>query len=300
MESLRESFRQVDAQTWLIGPLIIRCSSSHSDSSTWFDHVNQLSFTVEDAPTPPPSTPISSDDPIVRLVYHAGESSAVWAIGSSAFCKAKVCVENTTPEATTLTFVHQQQPTFQLPSILHHTQSDATSYLFLSRVPGRTLAEAWPTLDEKWRTHYVKTVVDTCSTLAACKGNKLGGVDGQSIPESYLIKSGSVEDFNPQNLLQGCQKMGMDCTNFVFYHADLGPGNTIVEETPTSGMIGIIDWELAGFFPNEWVRTKFRISRGLNLPDSVENPLWWRSEVYKLLGERGFEDFTQQWMDWWY
>ncbi|KAL2840372.1 hypothetical protein BJX68DRAFT_246745 [Aspergillus pseudodeflectus] len=300
-EPLKDSFRRVDVNTWLIGPLILRCSSGYSDTSTWFDPFYELSFTITDAPIPPPpSAPITLDDSIIRLVYDAGDSSAVWALGSCTFCKVKVCVENTTPESTTLAFVHKQQPSFKLPTIFYQAQFNGRSYLFLSRVTGRTLADAWPTLDKKWRCHYVNTLVDICESLAAYKGSMIGGVDGQHIPESYLIANGTVENFNPQNLLEACRTMGMDCSEFVFYHADLGPGNIIVEETPTTGMVGIIDWELAGFFPRGWIRTKFRISRGLNLPESVEDPHWWRSEAQKLLGERGFEDFTQEWVNWWY
>ena len=93
----------------------------------------------------------------------------------------------------------------------------------------------------------------------------------------------------------------MDCSSYVFYHADLGPGNIIVENKPETGAIGIIDWEIADYFPRGWVRTKFRISRGTNLEDDVsEQPTWWRSEIQKMLGEHGFEDYTQAWIEYWY
>jgi hypothetical protein len=300
-EPVRHSVRQVDADTWLIGSLIISRSSGYSDISTWFDECDEASFTITNAPTPPPpSVPIPTNDPTIRLVYDAGESSAVWSLGNCAFCKVKLCIENTTLESTTLAYVRKQQPKFKLPDTLYQAESNGRSYLFLSRVPGRTLAEAWPTLNEEWRYNYVNAVVDICKSLAACKGTMLGGVDGKHIPESYLIQNGTDENFSPQHLLKGCQAMGMDCSEFVFYHADLGPGNIIVEDTPRTGTINIIDWELAGFFPQGWIRTKFRISRGLNLPDSVENQHWWRSETQKLLGKHGFEDFSLQWKSWWY
>ncbi|KAL3489540.1 hypothetical protein BJX62DRAFT_208946 [Aspergillus germanicus] len=282
-EPLRHSIRQVDENTWLIGNLIISRSTGHSDSSTWFDDGDQASFTVTHTPTPPPpSVPLSTNDPTIRLVYDAGESSAVWSLGKCAFCKVKLCIENTTPEHATLAYVREQQPRFELPDTLYQAELDGRSYLFLSRLPGRTLAQAWPTLDETWRYHYVNSVVDICKSLAKCKGTMLAGVDGKHIPESYLIQNGAEENFNPQNLIKGCREMGMDCSEFVFYHADLGPGNIIVEDTPRTGGVGIIDWELAGFFPRGWVRN------------------WWRSEAQKLLCEHGFEDFSLQWKYWWY
>jgi thiamine kinase-like enzyme len=51
--------------------------------------------------------------------------------------------------------------------------------------------------------------------------------------------------------------MGMDCLNFVFNYADLGPTNIIVKDKPNSGKVRIIDFEIAGYFPQSWIRTKF-------------------------------------------
>lgn len=54
----------------------------------------------------------------------------------------------------------------------------------------------------------------------------------------------------------------MDVSTFVFYHCDLGPTNLLVDTS--TGSLGIIDWELAGYNPIEWVRTKFRLSAGMD------------------------------------
>jgi hypothetical protein len=42
--------------------------------------------------------------------------------------------------------------------------------------------------------------------------------------------------------------MGMDCLNLIFNYADLGPMNIIVENKPNSGKLGVIDFEIAGYF----------------------------------------------------
>ncbi|PGH00864.1 hypothetical protein AJ80_09116 [Polytolypa hystricis UAMH7299] len=135
--------------------------------------------------------------------------------------------------------------------------------------------------------------------LADWKGHMLSGVDGKNMPEDYLIRTGTVDDFSPANLQKGCEAMGMGCSSFVFYHANLGPGNIIVENEPMLGTVAIIDWELAGYFPRGWVRTKFRLSGGLDFePWITDNPTWWRSEVQKLLEINGFEDYSQAWLSW--
>jgi hypothetical protein len=77
----------------------------------------------------------------------------------------------------------------------------------------------------------------------------------------------------------------------------MGPTNIIVEDKPNTGAIGVIDFEVAGYLPRDWVRTKFRLSPGMNLSDK-DNPTWLRSEVQKLLGKEGFKDFSSAYISW--
>ncbi|KAJ5135372.1 uncharacterized protein N7515_004650 [Penicillium bovifimosum] len=301
-DPVRESIKEVDADTWLIGPLTLHRSKGYHSTSTWYDQDDDLSYTLTSAPIPlPPSVPLPAEHSNIRLVYDAGDSSAVWSVGKSAFCKVKLSVPGTTPEAATLKYVHGQRPYFEIPKVLHETEHNGRSYLFLSRVRGRTLANAWPTLNKEWRDHYMDAVVSVCKFLGSLESDMLSGVDGKNVLEPFLIKYGAKEDYSSHNLLQGCESMNMDCSKFVFYHADLGPGNIMVEETPETGVVGIIDWEVAGFFPKGWIRTKFRISSGLDLPDSVtDNPTEWRSGVQNLLGVHGFEDYSTEFVTWWF
>jgi hypothetical protein len=90
----------------------------------------------------------------------------------------------------------------------------------------------------------------------------------------------------------------MDCSAFIFYHCDLGPGNIIVK--PAERSTGIIDWETAGFVPKEWIRTKFCISSWMDLPgqDQVSR-VDWRRRVQKQLEKEGFSEIADQWMVWW-
>ncbi len=301
-EPVRQSLKQVNSDTWLIGGLLLRRSGCYSNIATWNDDCDNSSYTLTDAPTPRPlATSLPRNNPFIKLVYDAGDTSAVWAVGSNAFCKVKMIIKGTTPEASTLEFVRNHRSGFEIPKVLHYVEHNGRSYLFLRRVPGRTLADAWPSLNKHWRQYYVNAVVNICKDLADLKGHKLSGVDGKNIPEQYLIKSGAADDYSPANLQEGCKAMAMDCSSFVFYHADLGPGNIIVENDPVLGTIGIIDWETAGYLPRGWVRTKFRICSGMNLPTcATDNPTWWRSEVQKGLEVSGFEDYSMAWQLWWY
>ncbi|KAJ5574008.1 uncharacterized protein N7459_008435 [Penicillium hispanicum] len=298
---ITDSVKEIDKDTWRIGGPILHRSMGPSHRSTWYDRMDGFSYFITDAPVPPPpSMPLRANNSTIKLVYDAGKNSAVWSIGNDAFCKVKTRIVGTTPEATTIAFVHAKNPNFEIPRVLYQAEQGDRSYLFLSRVPGRTLAAAWPSLNETWRQRYIHTVVSVCESLQLLESDKLSGVDGKNMPEMYLIADGAKEDFSPGNLQRGCELVGMDCSTFVFYHTDLGPGNIIVEHEPQSGNIGIIDWETAGFFPRGWIRTKFRVSSGLNLPSSAtDEPRWWRSEIQKLLGVRGFDDFCEEWFSWW-
>jgi aminoglycoside/choline kinase family phosphotransferase len=133
--------------------------------------------------------------------------------------------------------------------------------------------------------------------MANWTGCRLSGVDGQDIPEPYLQPNGK-EGYD--TIQDTCQAIGMDCSSFVFFHADLGPSNIMVTDNPRSGRLGIIDFEISGLFPRGWVRTKFRISPGLDLSSAVTDtsPTYWRSEVQKALEKKGFEDYSEGYMEW--
>ncbi|KAF1959008.1 hypothetical protein CC80DRAFT_24230 [Byssothecium circinans] len=120
-----------------------------SDGATWIDDDDSSSYTLTGAPIPLPST-TSPDSPYITLVHEAGDASAVWSIGNSAFCKVRYIEEGVTPESTTLDFVQNQRPSFKTPKVIHHAFGNDRSYLFLRRLPGRTLDAAWPTLSTRW------------------------------------------------------------------------------------------------------------------------------------------------------
>ncbi|KAJ6186568.1 hypothetical protein N7519_007869 [Penicillium mononematosum] len=100
------------------GPSNFTAKKGSSGIFTWYDEDDDLSYTLTDAADPlPPTVPL--DDPKFKLVYDAGDSSAVWSVENSAFCKVKLCRPGITSEAATLEFVqklvNKQQPDFEIP-----------------------------------------------------------------------------------------------------------------------------------------------------------------------------------------
>ncbi|KAJ5728693.1 uncharacterized protein N7483_003201 [Penicillium malachiteum] len=280
---------EVNEDTWLVDSLLLRRSKGASPLSTWYDQQEDFSHFVTDVPTPrPPSVPLAENHPTLKLVYDIRCYTAVFSVGTEAFCKIKPQKTNVTLKAVTLEFVHTQWPDSEVPQVFHNTIRDGRSFLFMSRVPGRTLAEAWPSLDETWKHRYVESVISVCVSLQLLERDKIGGVDGNGVEQQDLFGYGEEKHPDPQSLQQRCELLGMDCSKYVFCRLDLGPVSLIVEDVPTSGRVGFIDWESAGFFPREWLRTKAIVSVGLDIPEELsgsDDPSWWR--LQRALGEQG-------------
>lgn len=79
----------------------------------------------------------------------------------------------------------------------------------------------------------------------------------------------------------------MDVSRLVFCHCDLDPTNILVNIS--TGSLGIIDWELAGYVPIERVRTKFRISAGMDFDygDEYSKKDWRRKVAQRLKKKKG-------------
>ncbi len=293
---INKSLKQINSNTWSIGNLVLFRSESPSETAKWVDEADGSNYTITKNPNYLPST--SVDSPHIELIHEAGDASAVWSIGNSAICKVRYLEEGVTPEAVTLDFVQKKSPSFQTPKVLYYAYDEDRSYLFLQKLPGQTLDAAWPTLNADWRSHYANTVVKICQEMENWEGKCFGGVDGGNIPEWYLIKGRANKDLSSKNLLAVCSELGMDCSKFVFAHLDLGPTNLIVEKEPRLGSIAVIDFEIAGYVPREWIRTKFGVSSGLDL-SATTDPHSWRKTVQECLGQVGFPDVGKNWCSWW-
>ncbi|KAK2051048.1 hypothetical protein LY76DRAFT_529292 [Colletotrichum caudatum] len=295
---VNSSIREIDSQTWLIGDrLLLSRSSAASPRCLWSDGCGSFYRISEVTEAPPVLQSLSTPSlELIRLVYDAGDSSAVWAIGN-AFLKIKISNQpRTTREHVTLAGVKAMKPSFSIPDVLYHGEWDGRQYLILSKVPGMTLADAWPTMDETTKCHYVDRVVGVCKELGKLQADRISGIDRNELLDPLLIKRDAEKDFSHENLVKSCMELDMDCSTFIFSHCDLGPGNLIIDN---DGSLGIIDWEMAGFVPKDWIRTRFCISGGLDLPGVGEERVDWRRRMQRRLGLEGYTEIADEWMSWW-
>lgn len=298
---LNDSIRKVDKHSWLIANTLLLTHYYPSpdnippNQTCWSDS-NGGHFVLSPAPDPlPDSKPLAEDSSSISRVHAVDNQAAVWRAGE-AFIKAHhIDYPNVTREHVTLQFLKDQEPQgFEFPNVLHHFEADSRYFLIVSRVPGQRLHEAWPSMDDTLRQHYIHKVADVCDRLAAWKGNTISGVDGHQLLERYLIKDNSrmADALAPEQLLKNCAQMSMDVSSLVFYHCDLGPTNLLVDVS--TGSLGIIDWELAGYVPIEWVRTKFRISGGMDFDYGDEDSKKdWRRKVAQRLEKMGYCDVVE-------
>ncbi|KAK8048459.1 hypothetical protein PG994_010189 [Apiospora phragmitis] len=297
MAPAREAVQEIDGDSWLISDrlFIHRQSKPHDTQPSWPDGQGSF-YVLSSATEPPPSSmPLPMTSPIQK-VHSAADRTATWQFGE-AFLKVKDMNEqetHNTREHVTLTYLHAKGGwTFDLPRVLHHALWSNRYVLLVTAVRGRTLGSEWPTMDEEMKEYYINRVIEVCRELSHWEADYIGGVDKRTLAESYM--AGQDDSYTNDHLMMASKELGMDCSAlFHFYHCDLGPGNIIVDVNDRS--IGIIDWEIAGFVPWEWLRTKFRLSSGLDLPWEDESRLEYRRRVGVAMGEQRFPDVVDAYL----
>lgn len=290
--ALSDAVREISNTSWLIaGKLVLSLTAQRpATQPSWSDGHNAFYSISEPTGPLPDSRPIQNTDNLCK-VYDAGGVSVVWRAGE-AFIKLKKIDPCSTREHVTLRSLHDRGGfDFEIPQAYYHGELGDVYCIVLGRIPGPTLAEAWPTLDEEAKQRYARRIANICDKLMAWQGTSISGVDGGQLSDLFLTRR-LDKDCDPQQLRQNCDELDMDCTSLGFYHCDLGPGNIIVN----GSLIGILDWETAGFVPKEWVRTKFCLSSGMNLP--AGDPPDWRRRVSRELQGMGFKEVADEWMAW--
>lgn len=302
--AVRDSLRAIDEDTWIIGGKLLLSRAPRRSPDNISSGEDDFSYAFCEVEGPPPGKQSASAIPF-PLVYDAGDSHAVWKVGDSYLKIIVPDSQKTTREHVTLDRIRHMLDGsgLHIPKVLYNGEWEGRYYLIVTGMPGQTLDRAWPRMNETDKTWCVSQISLFCSILSARKSTYIGGVDGRHLPERLLAdrEDDSDDRFSPDKLLQNCKKLEMDCSSFMLYHSDLGPGNILVDLPNTT--ISVIDFECVGFVPREWVRTKFRISGGLDLDlDDPEDEARyeWRSRMQRQFEIEGFSDVANTWMSWRY
>ncbi|KAF4952720.1 hypothetical protein FSARC_12588 [Fusarium sarcochroum] len=299
---VRDSLKEIDEHSWLIDDKLILRRLPSAQDPLWKDS-NGWHFTISDAPSPLPNAkPLSPDSP-VKLVYDVGDASVVFDLGDALLrVKKRHEFRDITPEHVTLRWLADREFSFPIPKTLYYTEDNDRIYFIVSRVPGRSIDEAWREMNDEQKQRCVSRVAEICNELSAWTSEYITGVDGARVFDPWLDMFANPIDISPENLLRNCEHLKMDLSTFVFNHNDLGPTNVMVD-LDHSCEIGIVDWEMAGFVPREWVRTKLAGCGAMdfcwkgvdpNDPSMKE----WRVRVAQQLQNYGFPEVLEAYLRW--
>lgn len=184
-----------------------------------------------------------------------------------------------TDEYSALEYLRKYLPNF--PSPKPHGLIKLSDYylMFMSYVPGSDLEKVWPQLDTAQK-RSVSTQLNTLflelRSLPYPKNKPLGGLQGQGCKDGrrgLRVSSKpimNVNDFEDFVFTSGFRDTTQLYTRFlqgvcppipykpIFTHGDVRPANIMVDRTVSEEwkVVGIVDWERAGFYPEYWESVK--------------------------------------------
>jgi serine/threonine protein kinase len=308
LRPVRESVLEVDNSSWIVADKFIISLQSTTPSSGlfWSDGADAF-YTISELDSEqqlPQTRPLSHTSPI-KLAHDAGDANAAWRIGDAFLKVQKLSYPNRTREHMTLNYLHDPSNAFALtssiPRVLYHNEFNGRYYLITTRIPGETLEKAWPAMDEAAKQACVDQVVATCKELARTENDTICGIDGGELLETWIYPFSPSKHYSHEALLTHCREIGMEEETFVLSHCDMGPTNVLVDLSDGC-KVGIIDWEVTGFVPMSWIRTKFCVCGAMNFDfaaEDVERRKEWRERVQLQLDGEGFPEVAEAWTKLW-
>lgn len=109
------------------------------------------------------------------------------------------------------------------------------------------------------------------------------------------------ELFNPDESKRYQKVWFAEQNQFVFCHANLGLSNIKIIDNKKRRIIltGLLDWEIARFFPKRWIFTKFYLSGGLGFDwNGKEGWNKWLAWLRMLLERMGYQAFPRELKEW--
>ncbi|KAI1119967.1 kinase-like domain-containing protein [Nemania abortiva] len=289
--AVRDSVEQIDNASWLIGrKYILRHIQEEYAGEYLHRNSDGSCYTLSIAPTMLPVASSIPETSHARLIHDAGDASAVFSFGSALILKVKLVGEGGMPqEHDILAFLAERQLSFKIPTVLFHAVESDRICLFETYMPGKSLNEAWWEMDTQEKEHISTRIAHVCSELKAFQHNFMTGLDYNWMDP---LREPEQRDYHTESLQRHCEELGMDCSTFFLSHNDLGPTNILIH----GNRITIIDWDLAGYFPLAWIRTKFAVCGALDVERvstaGIETDNAYRMQVEQKLGRMGFPDVT--------
>lgn len=249
-----------------------------------------IDYKIFEAPKTVPDSVSIPPGSHLRLIHDVGNASAVFSVGDKLVLKVKKVHKDQPREDDTLEFLAKQTLSFEYPAFLVSMKVEDRIYMLEQQMSGERINEGWWDMSEEKKEHVVTRVAEICMELKNFQSPAMTGID---IHWMDPLRESGQQDYRTESLQKHCESLGMDCSTFVFSHNDLGPTNILVD----GDKVTVIDWELAGYCPLEWVRTKFAVCGALNVSRIRDNVYEvddeYRVRVEKKLADMGFPEVTE-------
>ncbi|KAF1363993.1 hypothetical protein EJ07DRAFT_152058 [Lizonia empirigonia] len=246
--------------------------------ANWEDKAG-ITYCIRKSPAVEDAPPQSANG----LHHQAGTSAAVWNIGR-VFIKVKAWRYGMQSESDTIRFVND------------HTE-----------IPTPVVIYSWVDLqDNHSQAHLAQKVAKYCKALSSATSNKLQTSDGKGVVEPFLTSRPHPNEpsWKPQFLgpytaeelsaYLGGHSLVESASKFLYYHADLGPKNIMVDDREE--IVAVLDWESAAFYPPFWLGTKPMESPGFRLSAGDRNA--WAISLTAALEKEGFAQDREKFLLW--
>ncbi|KAI9802929.1 MAG: hypothetical protein M1825_002160 [Sarcosagium campestre] len=234
---------------------------------------------------------------IKALVQTLRQSDIIWQSKSSsnhyvAKCSSDVVVKpidsrSDFTEYTSMQFLALHKPQLPVPRPHGLIVADKTAFLFMSFVPGVSLGKMWPELQEPQKlsiSNELDRLFYELRQLSCPAGMPLGGVAGEGCKDTRrhtkisTVPCYSSSDFwkfqhsearsGSQVYLEFLRRLTspIQAQHCVFTHGDIRTENIIVQLSDDGNyrISGLIDWEMSGFYPEDFECTKLTNTLAIN------------------------------------
>jgi serine/threonine protein kinase len=174
-------------------------------------------------------------------------------------------------EATAMSFIAKSAITLPVPEVFRaETYEDGSTVIEMEMISGENLHEVWPRLSIEEKRDFAQQLKEILEELRSFEGTYIGSFEeGPALDMRRDIQRGgpflSETDFNAfllgnvvsktpniyRRMLHGVMS---DTHKIVLTHGDLSPRNILVRE---SRIVGLLDWECAGWYPEYWEFVQF-------------------------------------------
>lgn len=187
--------------------------------------------------------------------------------------------------------------TIPVPKVYCAFERNGTTYIVMSRISGSPIGHEWKQRPEQSKALLLKELevyIKEMRSLTATNGRRVQAVDGGKLFDSRLV--GGVTGFGPFESVADFHSFLRDGTSpspdhfaevtelidrhtaakpaTCFTHGDLSSMNILVRG---DHVVGIVDWDTAGWFPEYW---EYTTASNVNMYNE-----FWKPEISKFLDE---------------